>query len=224
MSNKNTTKLQATCSVCFRTQNLNSANEPIRHGFNAINIQHGTTGGWHTGPCGGVSFPHFGISTAGTEWALSKARAYLASLQSRRMNLDSNPELVWNHRTYKGSGRYLTTPITVQPGAGRDYTTGQPSYEELKERAISEIEREIVGTTQDIDTYTAKIAAWQPADATPAPVKAKIVHKAANWKGRPGIVTGRCQMFAMRPPTGHVATTENKDEVTCARCRAQLTT
>jgi hypothetical protein len=47
-------------------------------------------------------------------------------------------------------------------------------------------------------------------------------HMAANWKGRPGITTGNCAKWAMRPPTGAMVTTTEKEKVTCTRCAKQL--
>lgn len=56
-----------TCPCCLGSFELNGSNL-VRHGWNAYDIQHGSTGGWHTAPCEGTGAPMF-ESPEGLAWA-----------------------------------------------------------------------------------------------------------------------------------------------------------
>ena len=127
-------KLQGTCSVCLRLMQLRG-DRPIRHGFSAIGVQHGQHSGYHTGPCQGTGFPHLGISTEGTQWALGHARERLSSVEEELRKLSGNPDLIWHPTDRRGLPDY-TRSVTLRPGEDVQYAgDGRPTYAgELKRR------------------------------------------------------------------------------------------
>jgi len=48
-----TARSYAVCPSCLRELQLSKNGTMGRHGWNAHNVQHGTSTGWHTGPCNG---------------------------------------------------------------------------------------------------------------------------------------------------------------------------
>lgn len=190
---------KAVCAVCFCEHYLNSAkgstDHPIRHGFSAYHIVHGQTGGWHSAPCGGISFPHFGVSTAGTEWALKGVLAQLEGVDNYIAELNTKPGLYWSYQDTERVSRYGTKerrqPIgdkierDIKPGMAAeriDYKSKHgynthvtaPSYEQFWNSKMNSAQ----GNKQQLETHrdqlTKAIKEWFPNN--PAYI-AKLVKK-----------------------------------------------
>lgn len=225
---------ESICAVCFGTYKLdNGTDRTARHGFTAHNIHHGQTGvGWHTGPCFGVSYPHYGVSCEGTKVALKLAQEHLVALQRRVEELKANPPLVWvrepsRSRRYGSAGTRVT--FTVVHGdkertldrdeaAGFPWQETLPSYEQLLKRSNALLTAEIQAVESQIRFLTDKIVTWKPAPAVEV-VQRKIVHLAALWKGKYN-PTGKCSMWSMHQPgpAKEGSLTDDKSKVTCQRC------
>jgi hypothetical protein len=219
---KTNEKIEGTCSVCLRTIQLRGA-LPIRHGFSAVNVRHGTTGGWHTGPCGGSNFPHLGISDVGTRWALDKARGRFAYFENAIAALERQPDLTWAP-TNRGLPD-LTRQITIKPGARPDYSIGSPSYDGLFRERMKELQRqrEIVG--QAIDNYERVIATYAPSKyPTSASTKVEIVHLAQKRvrTGREPWIGITCKRSPPGWESDRLKKTENPEAVTCKACRKAM--
>lgn len=219
-------KLIGTCSVCIRSMQL-TRGKPIRHGFSAIGVQHGQSGGYHTGPCSGSSYPHLGISTAGTVHALGQASKSLESVTEALRKLAERPDLVWYRILYnvRGKPRDLANPITLKPGADVPYAhDGRPSYDGEHRRRTSDLVSTRDQIKQAIDTYEKILASWTPEKYPTKGAQAKVetVHLAREislgdgrrWTGiacrrtRPGYASEK------------IHKTTHPGEVTCARCKA----
>jgi hypothetical protein len=235
-----TTKLEAVCAVCFRVHKLYAKGTLVRHGFQIHGRRNGEWGNaWHTGPCNGWSFPHFGKSTEGSEWALGKVRAYLAAQEERLAELATNPELTWtpsdwdrkrynaqNQKLNHGDKRRSVKPSEESPDwKGNVHAFYDvPAYDSVHKSRVSETEANIRGAKHDIAMYEEAIKTWVPRD--PVPVKSKsTVHKAANWKGKANRpTTSLCKQWSMHHPTGMAVTTTDDAQVTCKSCLRTLDT
>lgn len=218
-----TDKLQGTCSVCLRTIQLRG-DHPIRHGFSAIGVQHGAHSGYHTGPCGGSNFPHFGISPAGTVWALGIARKQLETTNKSLRDLDANPDLIWYPRDRRGLPD-MTKRVTLHHGEDVPYAgDGRPSYAHLHKKRVAELTNIKNELERAIATYEKVLATWKPSAAATAPAKIEIVHmemprkhvRHGDWKG----VT--CRFTRPGYASDKLKKTTNPAEVTCKRCKTLL--
>jgi hypothetical protein len=218
---------QATCSVCLRTIQL-KGDKPIRHGFSAIGVQHGSTGGYHTGPCGGSGFPHLGISNEGTIWALGIARGRLADREKRLAELAGNPDLTWYPTLYNVRGRPLDVahPVILKHGVeDRGYhSDGRPTYEGQHKKLIAEqnaIKTELIRT---IEAYEKVLATWAPKAASSAPPKVETTHLAQPRKHTHlGEWTGiACRFTRGASASAKLAKTSDVAKVTCKRCKATV--
>jgi len=223
--------LKATCSVCFREHKLlASGRRPVRHGFSIVTngLGHGHIGAWHTSSCPGGRFPHFGISTEGTEWALARTRETLEERLAwqEKLNSDDKPGLRW--APSKLQARYGAKSVVVRPGStavkvtfpkgGGQYTI--PDYDKLFARAAVEVEQQIKLCQSHIAHYENAIKSWKPAEAVVVETKIDATprHKRASWKNRGSLDAPFCKAFSMRPPTGAQLYAESDDQVTCKAC------
>lgn len=225
-------KIQGTCSVCLRMMQLRN-DRPIRHGFSAVGVRHGQSGGYHTGPCQGTQFPHLGISTEGTEWALRDVRERLARTEERLRELAGHPDLVWyprergSYNKVRGGLPDLANPVTLRYGEPEGFATdGRPTYASEHRRRVTEQENIKDSLDRALREYERVLASWSPEKypVTGAVKKVETVHMATPRKNSRGETwTGVLCRFTRR---GYVSDklpkTENPGEVTCKRCRASL--
>ena len=229
-----TDKLQGTCSVCLRTIQLRG-DRPIRHGFSAIGVRHGTHSGYHTGPCGGSNFPHLGISTEGTVWALGVAHNRLDSTIEALRKLDAFPDLTW-HRPLPtfiqrpGPERHglpdTTKSVTLRHGADVPYANdGRPSYAHEHKKRVAELTNVKNELERAIAAYEKILATWKPESAAAAPAKVEIVHLAKDVRGNFGNWTGiACRSTRRMNPHAREKLLKTSDvtKVTCKACKKIL--
>lgn len=223
-----TDKIQGTCSVCLRTMQLHS-DHPIRHGFSAIGVRHGEHSGYHTGPCQGTRFPHLGISTEGTQWALDNARERLVNVEAELTRLAGHPDLTWYPNTYV-RGRPVkdpTRPVALRYGAAEGFAgDGRPTYAWEHKRRVTEQDHIKEELERAIDAYEKVIATWAPEKypTTGAAKKVETVHMERPIKSaRTGeTVIGTLCRGVGRGRAAFVAKTPDPSKVTCKRCRASL--
>lgn len=225
-------KLQAVCAVCFNTHKLYANGNLVRHGFEIVNRRVGEyNNAWHTGPCDGINFPHFGKSTEGSEWALGCVRDHLAHLKKHLKALEGRPSLTWvpgRHDERKG-----LRPLTIQPGAEGDRyakfadhvtdwsgnpheTFSRPSYDALLANRITDIKSGMALAKNDIAMYERAIETWKPQDPTPVKPEVKK-HKRSTWK-RTQKTAPLCKQWTMREPFGTYAYAKTDEEISCSSC------
>ncbi len=218
-------KLQGTCSVCLRMMQLQGAH-PIRHGFSAIGVKHGQSGGYHTGPCAGTQFPHLGISTKGTEWALEREREFLKNTLAKLADLATNPDLTWYPKKYdvRGGRPDLKNPHVIKYGMENDYLTGAPSYDYLHRSEKTRLENQRDTAERAIDAYEKVLATWSPEKY---PTKGAVKKVETVHMERPITIRGEnvigvlCR--GLRATRGQrLLKTSDPAKVTCKRCRALL--
>ncbi len=219
-------KLQGTCSVCLREIQLRDG-RPIRHGFSAVGVRHGQSGGYHTGPCAGTQFPHLGISSEGTAWALDRERRFLEGTHKRLADLAANPDITWFPKKYdiRGGRADLSKPVVVKHGDERSYSTGQPSYDQLHRARKAELEQHVNQAERAIAEYERVLGSWSPEKypTTGAAVKVETVHMERPIKNLRGETTiGTLCRSARRGRVAFLAKTDDPAKVTCKRCRATL--
>jgi hypothetical protein len=135
-------KIQGTCSVCLRSIQLHGE-KPIRHGFSAVGVRHGQSGGYHTGPCPGTRFPHLGISSEGTQWALDSAREQLTRTEDRLSELAANPDLIWYPRLRSSYNKVpgglpdMSRPVILRHGEDAYANDGRPTYASEHRRMVA---------------------------------------------------------------------------------------
>jgi hypothetical protein len=236
-----TDKLQGTCSVCLRMMQLHG-DSPIRHGFSAVGVRHGQHGGWHTGPCPGVNFPHLGVSSEGTSWALGQARKKLGDVQSAIAELEAYPDLTWYPTKGYGAQRLpdLSRPVVLKHGeedrawesltqAEKDQAIersrmGAPTYASLHSRKLQGLRNQETELERTIAEYERVLANWSPEKypTTGAAKKVDVVHMERPITVRGETVAGvLCKgLRAMRGQ--RLLKTSDPSKVTCKRCRAAL--
>ena len=218
-------KLQGTCSVCLRLMQLRG-DRPIRHGFSAIGVQHGQHSGYHTGPCQGTGFPHLGISTEGTQWALGHARERLSSVEEELRKLSGNPDLIWHPTDRRGLPDY-TRSVTLRPGEDVQYAgDGRPTYAGELKRRIAKQEALKGELERAITEYERVLRTWTPEKyaVTGAPKKLETVHMEMPRRNSRGDAwTGiSCRFTRSGSASNLIAKTNDPAKVTCKRCRALL--
>ncbi len=221
-------KFQGTCSVCLRPMQLQGV-RPIRHGFSAVGVKHGQSGGYHTGPCAGSGFPHLGISTEGTQWALGRARERLEGLHTARADLASNPDLTWYPKKYdvRGGRADLSWPVVVKYGDEAPFIMRHdtpPSYMELHQTRVAELVRLARLVEGEIAEYERVLASWAPEKYPTLGTKAKAdpVHME-----RPITIRGQTEVGVLckglRAVRGQrLLRIADPAKVTYKRCRAKL--
>ena len=221
-------KLQGTCSVCLRTMQLHG-DRPIRHGFSAVGVRHGQHGGYHTGPCAGTQFPHLGISTEGTQWALDRERRFLASTNDALAKLATNPDLTWYPKKYdvRGGRLDLSKPVIVKYGDEQQLSIqgGAPSYDSIHRLEKVQLENRQNAAERAIAEYERVIASWSPEKyPVTGSVKTEVVHMATPRRNNRGETwTGILCRFTRQGSASTLAKkTDDPSKVTCKRCRAAL--
>lgn len=242
---------QVICSVCFATHYLNPAHSglnPVRHGFQVIGGSgQGHSGGWHTGPCGGTGFPHFGHSTEGTVWALGQVKSSLEYAQKHLDGLLARPDLNWHFQPKKyqaatwqnRKSSYIPdgpaiervlkpgTEMEVikyrQEGMTYDQEVRAPSYEGELANRVGEAKRNVDSLTAQRDAYEKAIREWKPQAPTKAPGKVEMVHlaKTVNLPKEYNMQSydrPNCKRVSQRDAKRY-ATTHDKSKVTCLRCK-----
>lgn len=219
-------KFQAVCAVCFNVHNLYAKGTLVRHGFEIVGRQNGQFDqAWHTGPCGGWEFPHFGISTAGTEWALGQVKSHLAHQEERLAKLATNPPLDWVPGKYEArdglkriernfgdeEDRYAKILDYAPEYKGWKNTTFVlDSYEYLHTQQVKSCKWTIETDKAQIARYEKAIKNWKPKEATPVEA-AKKVHSESVWNTahRNGLLETDL-------------TSDNPEEVDCSSCLRSL--
>ena len=224
-----TGKRKGTCSVCLRAMQLHG-DLPIRHGFSAVGVRHGQHGGHHTGPCPGTHFPHLGISTEGTQWALDNARTQLAQIEDRLRELATHPDLIWyprvrgSYNKVRGGLPDTSRPVTLRYGAEETFATdGRPTYAIEHRRRVAEQTNSRDALEGAIAEYERVLAHWSPEKypTTGTPPKMEAVHMEHPVKTRYGPAMGTlCR--GRRGATSSLSKTGDPARVTCKRCRATL--
>jgi len=202
---------------------------PIRHGFSAIGVRHGQSGGYHTGPCAGTQFPHLGISTEGTTWALSRERGILERLNASLDKLATNPDLTWYPKKYdvRGGRSDFSRPHVVKYGDEQQSTLrdGAPSYAYLHRQEKVQLENHKNMAERAIDAYEKVLAGWSPEKypTTGAPAKEETVHMEHRLKTttRGDIAVPLCR-GGRRGSRSFLKMTTDPANVTCKRCRTAL--
>lgn len=224
--------LQGTCSVCLRLMQLRG-DRPIRHGFSAIGVHHGQSGGYHTGPCFGTSFPHLGISKEGTEWAIKDARDRLERVDAELARLAGNPDLTWyprqpgSYNKVRGGLPDMSRPVTLRHGENVAFANdGRPTYAGEQRRLVavqSNLKNEL---ERAIAAYEKVLATWSPEKypVTGAPKKVETIHMEMPRKHtRYGAWTGvLCRFTKPGYASDKLPKTDDPGKVTCKRCRAAL--
>jgi hypothetical protein len=221
-----TDKLEGTCSVCLRVIQLRGAH-PIRHGFSAIGVQHGAHSGYHTGPCAGTRFPHLGISTEGTTWALDDARDRLDATNKSLRDLDANPDLTWAPRDRRGLPDF-TKSVTLRHGADVPYANdGRPSYAHEHKKRVAELDAIKRELERAIAAYEKVLATWTPEKYATKGAAAKVetVHLARERKhpryAAPWTSVA-CRLTRPGYASDKLKKTTNPAEVTCKACKKIL--
>lgn len=229
------------CAVCLREGIVLSAGQqsPIRHGFSAINVQHGASGGWHTGPCDGVRYAHFGQSTEGTTFELARTEQHLSRVRAQLDHLATRPELPWHFaetlsrdQVARGAephrATYTLTPIDAgqrkvtyrTAGAyGSVYTV--PSYERHRGTLVVLAESNRDTLVDWRGRLVAAIAGWAPVPPAPRSPEVPVVHRPREYIFSGGVTI---RGPACRRPRGRVAAeqkllSDDSALVTCGRCR-----
>lgn len=222
-------KLQGTCSVCLRVMQLHG-DRPIRHGFSAIGVHHGTSGGYHTGPCAGTGFPNLAISTEGTQWALDRAHKNLATVRNDLATLATNPDLIYYPKKYdvRGGRHDLSRPITLKYGDPYDSRpeTAHPAYDDVHRQRKNQLEAHEHELERTIAAYEKVIATWSPEKypVTGAAGKVETTHMATPRKNSRGETwTGiLCRFTRSGYASDKLAKTTDPAKVNCKRCRDKL--
>lgn len=203
--------------------------KPIRHGFQAIGVRHGQHSGHHTGPCAGTRFPHLGISTEGTEWALVRERNFLESTKEALAKLATNPDFTWYPMKYdvRGGREDYSRPVVIKHGDD-DISSGlgEPSYATLHRREKTQLENQQDRAERAIAEYKRVLASWSPEKypTTGAPAKVETTHmemprkhvRFGKWKGI------LCRFTRAGHASDKLAKTDDPKKVTCKRCRTLL--
>jgi hypothetical protein len=224
-----TDKIQGTCGVCLRSIQLHG-DRPIRHGFSAVGVRHGQSGGYHTGPCQGTRFLHLGISTEGTQWALDSARTQLTRVEDRLRELAGNPDLVWYPRV-RGSYNKVpgglpdtSRPVTLRYGEDSYTSDEHPTYASEHRRKVSEQTNIKNSLEAAIAEYEHVLTRWEPQKypTTGAASKVEAVHMERPVKTVRGLMMGTLCRGVGRGRGPLAAKTCDPAKVTCKRCRAAL--
>ncbi len=226
-------KLVGTCSVCLRPMQLGRGGQPIRHGFSAVGVRHGQSGGFHTGPCAGTQFPHLGISDEGTRWALEREQRLLERTNAEIAKLETNPDITWYPKKYdvRGGRLDLSRPVVVKHSDDKEFEFARrpgeaPSYASLHRAEKVKLENQRDMAEHAIRAYERVIAGWSPEKypTTAAQGKIETVHMATPRKNtRFGEWTGiLCRFTKPGYPSDKNQKTDDPGKVTCKKCRKTL--
>lgn len=211
---------------------------PIRHGFSAVGVRHGQHGGYHTGPCQGIRFPHLGISTEGTQWALDSARGQLLRVEDRLQELAGNPDLIWypplrgSYNKVRGGLPDTSRPVTLRYGEDVPRldihdpfgVSGRPTYANEHRRRVAEQTQIRDALECAIAAYEKVIGSWSPSKypTTATAAKADVVHMERPVKTIRGEIIGTLCRGVGRGRGVSATKTADPGTVTCKRCRGAL--
>lgn len=220
-----TDKLQGTCSVCLRKMQLRG-DRPIRHGFRAVGVRHGQTGGWHTGPCRGVDFPHLGISDEGTRWALRFATEKLLGVNDELARLATHPDFTWYPMDFRTRKPDYSKPIVLRYGVETPFGQGAPSYDRYHKGEVATAEASKRAIERAIADYENVLATWSPGKypVTGAAAKVETTHMATPRKNSRGQEWNGvlCRFTKPGYASSKLPKTDDPGKVTCKRCRSAL--
>lgn len=207
--------------MCLRKIQLRG-DKPIRHGFAAIGVKHGVQqGGYHTGPCEGIDFPHLGISDAGTKHALLLSTKRLANVVDQLEHLATNPPLTWTPRTGRTSD--FANAVTITLGATSSSLDGRPSYKYLHKQRVDTTTHHAQQIGEQIKAYHKVIDDYSPSKypTTGTPAKQKTVHLAEQLRNvRYGEWTGpSCTRTRGAEDAKRYDLTTDPKKVTCSKCK-----
>lgn len=200
---------------------------PIRHGFSAVGVRHGQHSGYHTGPCSGTRFPHLGISTEGTRWALNNAQERLSSIEEKLRSLEAKPDLIWHRPKYGKRLQDLPQPVTLRYGEDVRYAgDGRPTYAWEHQRQVAELTNIKEELNRALQAYEEVLATWSPEryPVTGAVKKTETTHMEMPRKNSReeewlGIL---CRFTRKGVASDKLLKTKDPAEVTCKRCRTAL--
>lgn len=221
-----------TCAWCFRE--FRSARDGItqRHGW--VEVSGGHLGGRHPGEygnvshsndCGGIPFPPYELSCAGTKARLTHERACLAVLEKRLAYYATRPDFVVR-RAFRIDWRAAREPdaeyeVKLVPGddfevvESKDYWNKHRfSYEQVLKGYVDKAESEREARVEAIAFCEDKIATWKEAELREYEVRKATVH----FK-REG---ARMPYCGSRSRGLH--TTADEAVTTCSKCRRGIET
>lgn len=228
------TSYRGTCAWCFASFKSTRDKVSQRHGWQEVG-RGGFGGGrrvgeygnvFHSGDCPGCTYSPYEVSAAGTKARLKVEQAQLAACEKYLAHLATRPPLVTTGRVYlrvRGKHGYMQTAkfpyqVKLQPGEKLEVQTGEASheresfsYERTLQRRTLETEQEQRQLKHNIEFCEKKIAEWEPREMAEYAPRKQTVHYAA----RRGSYCGNQKSYGL-------ATTENREEVTCSRCLKSL--
>lgn len=197
---------------------------PIRHGFKAIGVRHDAHTGYHTGPCGGVNYPHLGLSDRGTKWAHGEATRHLAQVESAIARLATNPPLTW-YPSVRGKHDF-SKPVEIKYGDDSNsflHNDGRPSYKWFHKQKMADLEYAQADLERTLKAYDEVLTNYDPAKYPPRGAKTK--EKTVHWlQHRSHSRFGEWDSPACRFTRGASAAskytlTADKSKVTCGPCK-----
>lgn len=208
--------------------------KPVRHGFEAINIHHGSTGGWHTGPCDGSRFLHYGQSADGTRHTHKKLVGMVQAEIKHQKCLDTKPDLAWSWeaKRYERVERTLTPAVveverlflTDERGWGRT-TVEVPTYEDHHRWLMAQSNQRLDHYRAERDRFQKAIDDWKLTPAQPMPDKVEIVHRELERTVRNRdnqtvtYMAPKCSWRVSPERARSSKMTSDPSKVTCKRCR-----
>jgi len=207
---------------------------PIRHGFEAINVTHGQSGGWHTGPCEGSRFLHYGQSPEGTKHSLRRIIGMLELERKHRWNLETKPELAWSweSKRYARIERTLTPAVveverlnvTDERGWG-SCTVEVPTYEDHHRWLMTKSAERIAGLESERNRFEKAVDEWKLVRPEPWTGKPEIVHRERERSVRDRdnqavkYMVPKCNWRVRQDQARGMKMTSDPTKVTCKRCR-----
>ena len=222
-------KLKGTCSVCLREMQLKPrGDEPIRHGFSAINVHHGSTGGWHTGPCAGAGYPNLNVSCEGTKYGLKLATQRRDYGDKQLAELATNPPIMWYPTVYKGGHQRpdLSRGVELRFGDESSTSDGRSSYAYEHKKLVANA-KNVRDSAQDmINKYERVISTWSPEKypVTGAAPKLVTTHLLMKRKSdRFGAWDGiTCNFTRPGSASSKPVKTEDITKVNCKKCKKSV--
>lgn len=221
-----------TCAWCFRE--FRSARDGItqRHGW--VEVSGGHLGGRHPGEygnvshtsdCGGIPFPPYELSCAGTKARLAHERACLAALEKRLAYYATRPDFVvrrtfalGNWRTGKDNTEYAVKLVSgddFEVVEGKDYWSKHRFvYEKVLGGYVDMAENEHRAHVAAIAFCEDKIATWKEAELREFEARKATVHFKRDG--------ARMPYCGSRSYGLH--TTADEAAATCSKCRHGIET
>jgi hypothetical protein len=173
---KEVPKNLGTCPCCFRNQKTLKGARMVHHGYNRPGH------GYIVGDCFGVKYPRFEDSCEGTvayrdclQGIRTRKQEYLGQLERQEVeslthSYTANRDPEGNrYKNQWGQAETREFHVTVSRGAaevGPRYSASQhahiPSFEDLREQAMSNCRRDIAALTAHVAELETAIANWKP--------------------------------------------------------------